>query len=352
MISSLPWHRLHNQHLLTKTVTTPEGLVRHMGAMQAQDYAMVKWAIGCRQVGATERDVEKAMDEGKIIRTHLLRPTWHVVAAEDLRWILTLTAPHIRRTMATYDRQMGLDEKLYKRALNLLEKELSDGMPHTRRELMAVLEKAKILTNENRSSHIMMQAELRGLACSGPRREKQSTYMLLDARVSDGKKFSREEALVELASRYFTARGPATVADFSWWSGLSVIDCKQAVEMLGSAINKESIGDRVYYYREELTIAPQPTLHLLGSYDEFLIAYSDRTASLEPKHSGRALTTNGIFRPVIVRDGTVIGLWTRKQGPKGVRLDFKFFKTKDRLSRKAMGGVIGEYERFLGVGDH
>lgn len=348
MTTPLPIHRLHHQHLLSKTVTAPENLVRYMGAMQAQDYAMVKWAIGCRLENACEREVEEAMADGRIIRTHLLRPTWHVVAAEDLRWMLGLTAPHVKRIMRTYDRQVGLDEKVHLRAQKLIEKELAKGEAKTRKELVAVLDRSRIPTDEFRAAHIMMQAELNALVCSGPRRDKQQTYMLVDARVPAGKKLTRDEALHELALRYFTARGPATIADFSWWSGLSVVDSKHAVEMLGDLLYKESIGESTYFHNSLFSGETGDTLHLLPSYDEFLISYSDRTASIDPKHARRALTNNGIFRPVVVKDGTVIGTWSRNLGPKGVRLDFKFFKAKERLSRKVMGEVIEGYKWFLG----
>ena len=187
--------RLINQHILKPPYKKPEDLVAWMGALQAQDYAMAKWAIGLRTLNATDSSVEKAIDEGKIIRTHLMRPTWHFVAAKDVRWMLELTAPQILAASASRHKQLELDDKIFKRSASIIEKLLRDGNHLTREEIMKELEKNGIKTNEVRSAHLMIRAELDGLVCSGKKRNKQFTYALLDERVKPYKKLLKEEAL-------------------------------------------------------------------------------------------------------------------------------------------------------------
>ena len=216
--------RLFNQQLVDTRFQQAEEIVAWMGAMQAQEYAMAKWAIGLRLGTTNDGAIEAAFNAGRILRTHVLRPTWHFVAPKDIRWMLRLTAPRVRQAMAYMDRQLEVERRLIARSQRAFTKALQGGQPRSRTDLQLALTRAKVAASGPRLAHLLMHAELDGLICSGPRRERQFTYMLLDERVPSTKPLQRDVALAELTRRYFESHGPATVQDFSWWSGLSMRD--------------------------------------------------------------------------------------------------------------------------------
>jgi hypothetical protein len=212
--------RLFNQQIAATKFTRPAEIVAWFGAMQAQDYPMAKWAIGLRIPGGTEEKVERAIADGHILRTHLMRPTWHFVAAEDLRWLINLSAPQLKSTSKATFRALGLDAETCQRANDLIAKALEGGKHLTRAELMAELRNAGIDSDNYRAAYLMFNAEIEGVVCSGGKRGKEQTYALLDERVPKAAAMSRDEAIAELTRRYFTSHAPATLRDFIWWSGL------------------------------------------------------------------------------------------------------------------------------------
>ena len=227
--------RLRNQQLIASTRRKPAQVVSWLCAMQAQDYPAAKWAIGlARARHARTRDVEQAFNDGLILRTHVLRPTWHFVAPEDIRWLLALSAPRIHATNAYYYRQAGLDAKTFAKSCAMIHRALEGGKTLTRAELAMHLKRAKVPADGLKLAYLMMHAELEGVICSGPRRGKQFTYALLDERAPATKPKTRDEALAELAKRYFASHGPATVRDFAWWSGLTTKDA-QTGDRFGAA---------------------------------------------------------------------------------------------------------------------
>src|SRR4051812_26137343 len=219
--------RLANQFLTGPGLEGPVDVVRGLGAVQAQDYSGAKWAVGQRTQSATEADVEGALARGAILRTHVLRPTWHFVLPEDIRWMLELTGPRVSAGMRSPN--LGLTSEIFRRSHAVIEKALAVGTHLTRQELAALLSRARIDTSEQRLVRLMMQAEVDGVICSGARRGKQFTYALLDARAPSVPRIDRDEALSRLATIYFTTRGPASAHDFSWWSGLTVGDAKREI---------------------------------------------------------------------------------------------------------------------------
>jgi len=305
--------RLRNQQIEGSKFQSVKELVGWMGGMQAQDFAMAKWAVGIRLPHSTEKTVEEAYNQGKIIRTHLMRPTWHFVSANDIYWMLELTAPQIRKIMKTNDRRFELNDAVYAICNRMLEQVLSDGQSLMREELVMEFDKIHIRTDENRLSHIMVRAELDGVVCSGPMKGNKLTYSLLSDRVPSKKHYSHEEALATMASRYFTSHCPASLRDFVWWSGLSITNARKGLEAIKPGLISESIGKETYWMTNSFTdTAPaKPSVHLLPSYDEFLIAYADRAAALEAVHNKKIISNNGIFRPIIVVNGQVVGLWKR-----------------------------------------
>ena len=239
--------RLRNERLVGAPFASAVEVVRWLGAVQAQDYAGAKWAVGQRVRGGTDADVEAACDRGDILRTHVMRPTWHFVVPADIRWMLALTAPQVKARMAYYDRQLALDGPTYARTNAVIARALEGGRHLTREELGKVLAAAGVAASGQRLGHVMFRAELDAVVCSGPRRGKQFTYALLDERVPPVAALAREEALAALVRRYFTSHGPAQLNDFAWWSGLTVADAKAGVQMLAGDLVHADVDGKRYW---------------------------------------------------------------------------------------------------------
>jgi len=328
---------------------SPQDVVRHMCAMQAQDLGMSKWAVGIRAPGITEEEVNAAMDRGDILRTHVLRPTWHLVAKEDIRWMLELTAPRIKRAMLSNGALRGLDEKAFKRSNSVIEKALSSGKHLTRPELQIALEKAKLPTDDNRLSHMLMHAELAGIICSGAAQGKRTTHALLEERAPKKERITRDEALERLATRYFIGHGPATLKDFIWWSGLTMTDAKRAMDAVRTSFMEERIGESVYLLESSLQPerSTRSSLHLLPAFDELIIGYADRSAVLDAADQRRVLSSNGIFYPVLIRDGRAIGLWKRAIGRQRVDVQIKPFRKIEKAEMQAIDKAASALGGFL-----
>lgn len=342
--------RLYNQGLLQANHTGISAIVAHLGAVQAQDYAMAKWALGARLPGVTDTIIEEAIDKGEIIRTHILRPTWHFVSAPDLRWMLALTAPHIKRLLVRVNQQFGLTDAVCLKSNKIIAKTL-ENRQLTREELMSELQKHNIPTDELRSTHLMFSAELEGIVCNGSRRGKQFTYALLDERVPPAKPLHKEEALAKLALRYFTSHGPATLKDFAWWSGLPAADARNALESAKSGLHAEKIGATEYWYplSDKMPLVAANSVHFLPAFDEFMVGYTDRSASLNPAFTKSAITGNGIFKPIIVVNGKVIGLWKRSVKKDRVSVETFYFDPRERLKKNAALTATEPFGAFLGL---
>jgi hypothetical protein len=342
--SAIATYRLINQQLFTSNFTDPTDLVHWMGAMQAQDYVSAKLAVGLRVSGATNQLVENAIAKAEIIRTHVLRPTWHFVSPKDIYWMLELTAPHIKSSAKSRNRELGLTDKIFAKSNKVIEKAVAGGKHLTRDELVKKLQEAKLATDEYRSGHMLLEAELDGIICSGPTVGKKITYASLANRVPVVKRMTREESLALLAKRYFTSHGPATVVDFIWWSGLPVADAKKGLESVRENFLSEKIGDQTYWFPPGQTIQESSvdTLYLLPAFDEYTISYKDRSACLALKNTTRAISINGIFRPIIVFNGQVIGLWKRAVKKNTVVVESQLFSPKFKRENKQLPQIIKE----------
>jgi hypothetical protein len=271
--------RLQNQKLATPDLKRPAEVVRWLGAVQAQDFHAAKWALGLRMPEASDALVEAAFNEGEILRTHLLRPTWHFVTPQDIRWLLELTAPRVNLRCAPNYRKFELDDAIFKRANKALTKALQGGKHLTRSALKTVLNKSGVVVDDPvRLAHVLIRAELDAVVCSGPRNGKQFTYALLEERVAATKPLTRDEALVKLTERYFKSHGPATVADFVWWSGLTASDAKHGIELVARDLREELVIDKTYWTPRSAatTSKPKHAAHLLPAFDEYNVAYKDR----------------------------------------------------------------------------
>lgn len=346
-------YRLQNQHINHPGFSTVKEMAAWLGAAQAQDYNHAKWAFGLRLPGTTDADIEQAIDRADIIRTHLLRPTWHFVAAEDARWMLALSAPQIFAACAAAFQAFGLNGALFARVFPVFERALEGGRHLTRAALVAEVKNAGIDLNQEGVNLLMMRAELEGLVCNGVRQGKQLTYALLDERVPKSKMLERPEAIAELARRYFSSHGPATVADFQWWSGLKVADARAGLEAAKPDLVCEILDNQAYWAPNDFKPRPvaSPALYLLPAFDEFLVSYKDRSASLDPSRKVRAITINGIFKPVVTVDGQVKGIWRRAFNKNGVAFEKELFETFSEMEEAACEAALRRFEAFNAVDD-
>jgi hypothetical protein len=339
--------RLANQRLVGAPPASAAEVVAWLGAVQAQDYAGAKWGVGLRLPQATDSALDRAFDAGAIVRTHVLRPTWHFVAPADLRWLLELTGPRVKARVRPVERRLGLDDDLFRQANAVIARALAGGGSLTRDELATALRGAGVDVPGPAMVHVLGHAELDGLVCSGPRRGKQHTYALLEARVPPGRKRSRDEAVAELAGRYFTSHGPATLGDFAWWSGLTLADARRGVAALGSGLLAEQVNGLEYWLVPGDAPAPfADALCLLPNYDEYTVAYRDRDvyfdAARAPARPGRPSVP---FDHAVVSDGRVLGFWRRTLGRDAVAVDVDLFEPTDRNLKPA----AARYGRFLGL---
>jgi len=341
--------RLINQKISLTECKTPAEIVAWMGAMQAQDYSMVKWAIGLRLIDSTQEIVVRAINNCEIIRTHLLRPTWHFVASEDIYWILGLTSPHIKSLTKSRNRDLELSDEILRKSAGIIENSLSEVSHFTREELAAEFNRTGIRTDSNRLSHLILEAELNGLICNGPVIANKHTYALLNKRVFNKKLLTKDESLAELAKRYFTSHCPATLKDFIWWSGLSVINARQALDSIKTNFISENIGNETYWFKNSFKDAKicKNSVHLLPAYDEYLISYKDRSASLSLTDNRKAVSNNGIFRPVIVVDGQVAGLWKRIVKKDKIIIEINLFKPTNKMIESQLLNIAEIYGKFF-----
>jgi len=288
-------------------------VVHWLGAVQAQDYAGALWAIGLRLPDATETDIELAIAAKAIVRTWPMRGTLHFVAAQDVRWILSLLAPKMIARSNSRHRQLELGEAVFSRGRELAARALQGGKQLTRTEMYEVLQRGRIATTGQRGIHILGHLAQTGLICFGPRRGKQHTFTLLDEWVPAARPMLRDEALARLARRYFTSHGPATLHDFAWWSGLTVRDAKAGIDLAASQLIHDVV-DGTTYWLSGATHAGKKTrlvTQLLPAFDEYTVGYKDRSAILNPKYVKRLNAGGGMLSPVIVAHAEVVGTWKR-----------------------------------------
>jgi hypothetical protein len=343
--------RLHNQHIAEPMFEHPKDVVEWLGAVQAQDYAAALWAVGLRLRDVRSDDLEQAFADGTILRTHVMRPTWHFVSPADIGWLLALTAPRVNAANASRYRQLELDEIIFGRSQEALAKALQGGKQLTRPELVPVLKQAGIATDDaQRVTHLMMRAELDGIVCSGGRRSKQFTYALLKERAPHAKTLDRDEALAELVRRYFTSHGPATVHDFVWWSGLTAADARVGLHMVGSYLQHEVVDGQTYWF----SALPSPAKDrsqktcLLPNYDEYLVGYTDRSIVFDASHTQKLDSRGNIlFHHTMVLDGRVVGTWKRTLTKERVILTPSLFFSLGRAETGAFALSANRYGAFL-----
>lgn len=342
-------YRLVSQKLYKASPISPQEIVKHLGAMQAQDYSMAKWAIGSR-CDSTEPVIEEAINSAEIIRTHILRPTWHFVSADDIYWMLDVSAPQVKRFTASAAKKYGYDAKKLDQTNSKIEKLLSGNNHLMRDEIMDELDIKKTSSADFLSAAIMMNAELDGLVCNGRMKGKQITYALLEERVTKPKsKLTKEEGLAKLALKYFVSHGPASVLDFSWWSGFSPTICQNTINAIKLRLNSIEICGQIYWFGTDSSDENnfRESVHFLPAFDEILIAYKTREVSILQEHQSKTFTNNGIFKPIILENSKVIGMWKRTIKKDHTKIETQFFNETENHKKAVLFEGIKAFENYL-----
>lgn len=349
--SAIVQYRLYNQQLSQPSFKQPGELVHWMGSMQAQDYLGAKWSIGLRLPGSTDMDIEQAITDREIVRTWGLRGTWHWMAPADVHWILRLVSPKIQRKYTPYLKQESLDAAKVKKSNKVLVKALQDGQALTREKLADILKKNGIKTSNYGIGYLLLHASQEQLICMGPRQGKQFTHVLLEDWVPKDKRMEPADPLAELALRYFTSHGPASVKDFMWWSGLTLTEARKGIEPVKDKLESVEEGGVTYLMPlDRPVLKKQAPVHLLPGFDEYLLGYADRSIVVEDKHAKKlAMTANGQFSATIVAGGRVDGIWKRTIGNKNVDIATTYFDTTGKSVQQAVAVAARRYAKFLGL---
>ena len=343
--------RLYSQQLTEPTFDTPKEIVSWMGAIQAQNYNMAKWAIGIRLKHVTDNIIEKAFQQGEILRMHILRPTWHFIIAEDIHWMLKLSAQRIRSANESFGKNLEITEKLYTKCNRLIEKHLTGNNHLTKQEIGDILKKENIKTDIPRLNRFLIRAETEKIICSGINKGNKQTYALLNERVSPAKEITKDEALAKLANKYFQSHSPATLEDFTWWSGLSVTEARQAIDYINSSLLKEQLDNQKEIFIHESysnkNLPQKNILHFLPSFDEYLISYKDRSEVLNEKYRAMAFNNYGTFYPVILYNGKISGNWKLLRNESGITIKTSFFEKTTSINQHLIENAEKRYKQFI-----
>ncbi|MCD8165879.1 MAG: winged helix DNA-binding domain-containing protein [Bacteroides sp.] len=347
----IPATRITAQQLTQPQFETPGQLIQWMGVMQAQEYSMMKWAVGIRLASGSLTQVNEALNRGEILRIHVMRPTWHLVAVEDIRWMTELNRSRLRPSILSWAKEKGVTPEFSSLVNRLLEKMLEGTSGMTKTEIMTELQYQGVTVDTPMMNCFLMLAKIEGVICSGIEKNGKPTYALLEERVAPTPALNREEALAKLTRRYFRSHSPATLQDFVWWSGLTLTQARKGITLIKQELNLEKFRDHQMYIHHswnEITCCDKH-LHLLPSYDEYLISYKDRTHVLPLEYYRKAFNPYGIFYPVIVCNGQVVGNWSRKKTKKGFALETSFFDSTFPFNKKLLQKAEKRYLSFLEI---
>jgi hypothetical protein len=344
--------RLHNQHLWGVPLETPERVVHSLAAMQSQEFAYARWSVAQRANSVNASAIERAFAEGLILRTHVIRPTWHFVLPADILWILKVSAPRVHALNAYYYRQLGLDAKLFARTNRVFARALEKGQHLTRKEMTAALQGAGITAGGVRLAYLLMRAELDGVLCSGALRGKQHTYALLVDRAPQAKTLDRDQALAELTRRYFVSRGPATLKDYIGWSSLTATEGRNGLEMVSGELHHEVTDGRTYWFASRSTDAKRksPVVDLVQGYDEYVMSYSEsRDVLLRPAPPNVRPLDRTTYYHAILQDGRLIGHWRHALEKDRVIIETQLSTPLDAAEKRALKMAVDRYGQFLGL---
>jgi hypothetical protein len=343
--------RLNNQHLRGIHRAPPEAVVGWLGAMQAQEFPVAKWSVAQRADGIGNDSMDQAFASGAILRTHILRPTWHFVLPEDIRWMLKVSAPRVNALNAYQYRQLELDEKVFANTGALLEKTLGRGEHLTRREIAGVLERSGVNAQGLRLGYILMRAELDGIICSGSPKGKQQTYASLDERAPELDRRDRDEALIELTRRFFLSRGPATLKDFLTWSSLTVAEGRGGLAGIAGDLFHEKIQGRTYWFANSAPKSAEPPgrIDLLQGYDEYIMSYKESRDVMWEESPPPSGLQPPVFTHALVLDGRLVGHWRRVPKKGMAAIEGSWYRPPNEAQSRSLTAAIQRFGNFLGM---
>jgi len=358
-VSDIIQQRLENHWLLRSPAQSASQVVHQLLAVQAQDYLGALWALGQRIPKSTEQAIEASLSNGTIIRTWPMRGTLHFVCAEDARWLVSFLAPRVIPKTKSIFKKAGLDEAILKKSARIVTKALENEPILTRKQLYAQLDKARISTDDTRGLHITGHLAMNGLICFGPRKGKEQTFVLMDQWLRTVSPMPKDEILPTLALRYFQGHGPATVRDFSWWTGLTLTEARQAISQAGNLLVAEKFQDDVFYQcaqrdttvslSDDRQLRKTASLNLLPAFDEFTVAYKDRELMLpRSEHHRRSME---VLSPVMTMNGMVVGTWRRSLSKNGLDVHLQPFTNIKPSASTKFKKCVNDYEKFLNL-DH
>jgi hypothetical protein len=343
--------RLRRQHLTGRPLPTPEAVVAWLGAVQAQEFGVAKWSIAQRSRGrVTSADLDRALAQGRILRTHLMRATWHFVLPADLRWLLALIGPRVHARAASYYVRSGLTNAVFARSHAVLREALAGGRQRVRKEIVAAFARGRVATDGLKLRLLLLQAEMDLVVCSGAPRGRHQTFALVDDLVPPAPPIPEDEALAELARRYFSSHGPATLKDFIWWSSLTAAQARRGLELLkDEGLRRLEAGGRTHWMVEAPArrATGATPVHLLQAFDEYVIGYTESRKVLAV--TGRPDAPRGapLHSNVLTRDGQVIGFWRTAPDVEEAPVEVHLPRPLDRATRSALENELERYGRFL-----
>lgn len=306
--------RLLAQNLCSSQLSTPKDVVAHFGAVQAQDYRMMRWAVEMRMRHPSAEAFRKAFDGGDIVRLHLLRGTWQLVSRDDYPWMLRLFADKAERTIRRWMKanHVEINDDELRSVRSILTEECIEKGSATKEDFASALTRRGLGMDAHRLSYHLRLAETSGTLCSGFLTPMHATYALASDKVETTTPIGKDEALAMLARKYFQSHSPATFDDYLWWSGLTATECRKGVDALGTELTKEKWENYEFYTHESCRRRGyrKGKSLLLPPFDEYLIGYKSRDIALHPALAHNAHSNNGIFFPVIAHDGIICGNWS------------------------------------------
>lgn len=346
--------RLCLQYLGEEKLSEPTEVVRRLGAVQAQDFDGAAWGVGQRTTMPKRSEFTAAFSKGEILRTHVMRPTWHFVASEDIGWLQDLTWDRLRRSLGYYFKRLELDPEILRRACDIIQKALEGGNHLTRTEVSERLTAEKIDVHDGvRLAHILIYAEGESIICSGIPKGKQQTYALLSERALHLRRLTREEALAELTQRYFTSHGPAAVADYAWWAGLTKTEAMAAVASVEQTLEHWQLGDTTYWFADTgPVLPPDSSAHLLPNYDEYVVAYANRDFLFNPNDAEFLDSRqNPLFNHVLILDGMICGTWRKTERRNSITIDVTVFRQLSATEKTLVRRAAERYGVYRGVAE-
>ena len=329
--------------------TTPLEVVTAFGAMQAQDYGQALWAIASRIPGCTRDDVEAAIGRFEIIRTWSMRGTIHFVPATDAKWMVDLLTPRITAKLKSRRKELNVTSENLARCAEILMQNLYNKQLLSRPRIFQLFEEAGEPTANQRGYHILLELAQQGLIFIGPNDGKQPTFGLLDE-FATSTALSRDESLRTIAIRFFQSHAPATIEDFVYWSGLTVTDAKKAIELAGVKLKQITIGDDTYLAGASLQLPSTPiqnSVHLMAGFDEYFLPYRKRHIIIDSEHTNHITPGgNGVFKPTLVINGIVSGVWARQVKASSATLTIRIFPGIT-VSSEELASAISLYEHFV-----